>query len=67
MMQANNPYLKHVDLLNQGYAVVDVTPDELVVEFRVLDTFDPDAEPRTSARFRVLTRARSMEVTLFPA
>src|SRR4029079_11617418 len=67
MMQANDPYLRHVALLNQGYAVVDVTPDELVVEFRVLDTFDPNAEPRTSARFRILSRARTMEVTLFPA
>jgi alkaline phosphatase D len=67
MMEANNPYLRHVDLLNQGYAVVDVTPDELVVEFRVLDTFDPNAEPRTSARFRILSRARTMDVTLFPS
>jgi alkaline phosphatase D len=66
MMQANAPYLRHVDLLNQGYAVVDVTPEELVVEFRVLDTFDANAEPRTSARFRVVNGARTMEVSLFP-
>jgi alkaline phosphatase D len=67
MLSANAPYLRHVDLLNQGYAVVDVTPEELVVEFRVLDTFDPNALPRTSARFRVINGARAMEVTLFPA
>ena len=46
---------------------VDVTPDEMVVEFRVLDTFDPDAEARTAARFRILNGGRSMDVELFPA
>ena len=66
MMDANTPYLRHVDLLNQGYALVDVTPEELVVEFRVLDTFDPDAEARTAARFRILNGGRSMDVQLFP-
>ena len=67
MLEANAPYLRPVDLLHQGYVVVDVTPEEVVVEFRVIDTFDPAAEPRTSARFRVVDGARSMDVTLFPA
>lgn len=53
MLAANAPYLRHVDLLNQGYAVVDVTPEETIVEFRVIDTLDPDAEPTTFGRFRV--------------
>ena len=53
MLSANDPYLRHVDLLNQGYAVVDVTPEETIVEFRVIDTLDPDAEATTFGRFRV--------------
>ena len=54
MLDANNPYLRHVDLLNQGYAVVDVTPKRTIVEFRVIDTLDPDAEASTYGRFMVL-------------
>lgn len=53
MLQANFPYLKQVDLLNQGYAVVDLTPEEAIVDFRVIDTYDPDARPWTFARFSV--------------
>jgi hypothetical protein len=34
MLDANSPYLRHVDLLNQGYVLVDVTR-EIVVAFRV--------------------------------
>jgi alkaline phosphatase D len=62
MLQANAPYLKQVDLLNQGYAVVDVTPEEAVVEFRVLDTFDPDAVASTFARFRVVAGRPGIEL-----
>ena len=62
MMQANAPYLRQVDLLNQGYAVVDATPEETIVEFRVLDTFDPDAEAQTFARFRVVAGRPGIEV-----
>jgi len=53
MLGANNPYLRHVDLLNQGYVIFDVTPEETIVQFRVIDTLDPDAEARTRGRFRV--------------
>jgi len=62
LLTANAPYMKHVDLLAQGYALVDVTPEELVVEFRGVDTFDPAAEPRTVARFRVVAGSRTLEV-----
>ena len=62
MIAANNPYLKHVDILRQGYAIVDVTPEECIVEFRAIDTFDPDAEPYTSARFRVVSGGDELEV-----
>jgi len=55
MLAANAPYLRQIDLLSQGYAVVDVTPEETICEFRVLDTFDPDAVATTKARFRVVS------------
>lgn len=62
MMGANAPYLKQIDLLNQGYAVVDLTPEEAIVEFRVLDTFDPNATASTFARFRVVAGVPGIEV-----
>ncbi len=64
MLAANVPYLKYANLLDQGYAIVDVTPEELIVEFRVLDTFDANATPRTAARFRIVNRGTALE-TLF--
>jgi alkaline phosphatase D len=64
MIGANTPYLKKVNILDQGYAVVDATPEETIVEFRVLDTFDPNAEARTASRFRVRNGGRTLE-TLF--
>jgi alkaline phosphatase D len=54
MIEANKPYLKLVDLLQQGYVLVEATPEETLVEFRGIDTFDPDAEAFTFARFRVV-------------
>jgi alkaline phosphatase D len=62
MLGANAPYLRQIDLLNQGYALVDVTPEETIVEFRVLDTFDPDAEASTFAKFRVVAGRPGIEV-----
>ena len=64
MIAQNAPYLKKVNILDQGYAVVDATPEETIVEFRVLDTFDPNAEARTASRFRVVNGGRTLE-TLF--
>jgi alkaline phosphatase D len=62
MLQANTPYLKQIDLLHQGYTLVDVTPEEAIVEFRVLDTFDAAAEASTFARFRVVAGRPGIEV-----
>lgn len=62
MLTANAPYLKQIDLLNQGYATVDVTPEEAIVEFRVIDTFDADAEAHTFARFRMVAGLPGIEV-----
>jgi len=64
---ANAPYMKHVDLLNQGYAVVDVTPEEAICEFRVIDTYDANAEARTYGRFRVRAGVPGIEVLPVPS
>lgn len=58
---AQNPYMAFVDLLHQGYVVVDLTPEECVVSFRTVDTFDPDAGARTRARFRVVSGSDRIE------
>jgi alkaline phosphatase D len=58
----NAPYMKHANLLDQGFAVVDVTPEECIVTFRAVDTFDPNAVARTVARFRVVSGSRQLEV-----
>ena len=58
----NQPYMKHLDLSEQGYTLVDVTPEACTVEFRGIDTFDPDAVPYTFARFRVARGSRTLEV-----
>jgi hypothetical protein len=62
MLGANAPYLRQIDLLHQGYTLVDVTPEETLVEFRVLDTFDPNAVASTFARFRVVAGRPGIEV-----
>jgi hypothetical protein len=38
----------------------DVTPEETIVDFRP-STLDPNAQPFTVARFRVVAGSRSME------
>ena len=53
--------MKYMNIVNQGYVLVDVTPEETVVDFRAIDTFDPNAEAFTVARFRVVSGGRSME------
>jgi alkaline phosphatase D len=64
MLEANTPYLKQIDLLHQGYTLIDVTPEETIAEFRVLDTFDPDATATTFARFRVVAGRPGIEQLL---
>jgi alkaline phosphatase D len=61
VVQANAPAMKYMNIVNQGYALVDVTPEETVVDFRAIDTFDPNAQPFTVARFRVVSGSRTME------
>ncbi|MCC7077889.1 MAG: alkaline phosphatase D family protein [Acidimicrobiia bacterium] len=48
----------YIDLENRGYGVLDVTPDTVTCDFRIVDTRAYDATPRTAARF-VLDRGGS--------
>ncbi|MBK6736822.1 MAG: alkaline phosphatase D family protein [Haliea sp.] len=61
LLAQNAPYLKDVNLIDQGYALLDCTPEETIVTFRVIDTFDIDAQPRTYAQFRVARDSRHIE------
>ena len=39
----------------------EVTPEETIVEFRVIDTLNPNAEATTHARFRVVNGIPGIE------
>ncbi len=62
----NRPYLRHLNLIDQGYTVLDVTPDEVLVTIRNIDTFDPHAEAVDGARFRIVRGASRIEVLRTP-
>ncbi len=57
----NSPYLRHMNLVDQGYTVVEVTPTETLVTIRNIDTFDPDAAAVDGARFRVVRGSQRIE------
>jgi alkaline phosphatase D len=48
-----NPHVDYIDLLNQGYGLVHVTPAETRVDFRVIDTFDAQAVATTKASWTI--------------
>jgi alkaline phosphatase D len=66
VVSQNVPYMKNLNLLDQGYAVVDLTPEECLVRFRVIDTYDPNARARTASLFRVGSGSQTMEVLPVP-
>ena len=61
-MLQQNPGMRHLNLEDQGYVVVDLTPDECNIEYRHVDTYNPDAEPYTGAKFRVTRGGAHIEV-----
>lgn len=48
-----NPHVDYIDLLNQGYGLVTITPEATRVDFRVIDTFDVDAVATTKRSWNV--------------
>jgi alkaline phosphatase D len=60
VINQNQPNMRYMNLLDQGYTVVDVTPDQVEVTFRMIDTYHPDAQAYDGAKFRVARDAKSM-------
>lgn len=48
-----NPHVDYIDLLYQGYGVVELTPERCTVDFRIIDTFDIDAVATTKESYVV--------------
>lgn len=57
-----NPSMRHINMEDQGYVVMDLDPERCEVEYRLINTFDPDAEPYTGARFRIRQGVPGMEI-----
>ena len=66
VLNSNAPALRHMNLIDQGYTVVDITPEETLVTIRNIDTSDPEAEAVDGARFRVRKGAQRIEVLPTP-
>ena len=62
----NSPSMRHFNLVEQGYTVVEVTPEDMHVTHRVIDTHDPDAQARDGARFRLRRGSSRLEVLACP-
>lgn len=63
----NQPYMRHFNIVEQGYTVVEVNPEEMLVTHRLIDTHDPDAVARDGARFRLRRGSATIEVLPCPA
>lgn len=62
VLSQNAPGMRHINLVDQGYAVVDVDPERIEVTYRLIDTSRPDAVPIDGARFRVRRGVPGIEV-----
>ena len=61
-MVQQNPGMRQLNLEDQGYVVVDLTPEECVIEFRHIDTYNPDAEAYTGSKFRIVKGSGHIEI-----
>jgi alkaline phosphatase D len=57
-----NPHLKYDEQLSRGFGLLEARPDELLVEFRAVDSQKQAAEARTIGRFRVASGTPRVEV-----
>jgi alkaline phosphatase D len=60
-----NPHLTYLNFVDQGYGLVEITPEEMIVEFKLIDPFDDDAEARVGARFVVARGGDQMRTERF--
>lgn len=61
VLTQNAPMLRYMNLVDQGYTIVDANPEEVVVTTRLIDTYDPDAQAYDAARYRIIPGARRLE------
>ncbi len=61
VLSQNAGRMRHLNLIDQGYLLVDVTPEDVTVQVRLVNTYDPDARPFTGAAFRVAKGATRIE------
>lgn len=66
-IEGQNPWKAYVNFINQGYGVATFTPGQVVIEFKAVNTYDPDAAADVLARFTIADGARRMRVELWPA
>lgn len=59
---SQNPDMRYMNLIHQGYVVVDVDPERIEVTYRFVDTADPDATAVDGARFRLRHGVPGVEV-----
>jgi alkaline phosphatase D len=60
ILAQNSPNLRYMNFIDQGYTIVDVTPEEVEVTYRMIDTMNPDARAFDGAKFRVARGATSI-------
>jgi len=46
-----NPFQAYLNFIHQGYGLATITQDEAVIDFKAIDTYNPDAEPDLLVRF----------------
>lgn len=56
-----NPHIDYVNLLDHGYGVMTITPEETLIEIKLVDVSRPDAVPRTALRYRVRPGVHRLE------
>ena len=61
VLSQNAPMMRYMNFVNQGYTLVDATPDELIVTTRLIDPFDPTAPAYDAARFRLTPGSTKLE------
>lgn len=61
VLSQNAPYMRYMNLVDQGYTVVDATPEAVEVTVRLVDTSDGSATATDGARFRLRPGVVGME------
>ena len=60
-----NQHFRYLNFVDQGYGLAHVTPDEIILEFKLVDPFDEAAEAKVGARFVLPRGATDMVAETF--